>query len=359
MSVIEINEMIDLLEEFFNNSNDSDMEIVGGIAGSPIFKIVTDAALTRYKFERILIVTGCQDYVGITKDVLNYVFYADLFMDVMCDPITPYDPFKPSILNPKPEYHCRLKMSLLNNYDCIIIDQAQLIPSEYVNMITRSYFGKKCYIVDQYDICGVEWTSIGDVPTITDSLEKLSPMIAMARATYNIDTRAVDRSIKGGITETKISKRSIGKIGGIDDKHYISDDPELIDIVRQKQSHSQLRRNHKLLVVSNRIHSNINEGLRSSSVTKNSLLSVVSANASPLMRLRIYLSDTIYSGEVTYLDPQSPHLIKVVPANILSITESAHHRYKTAVLICRGHNLSRMERYSIIKNSNNLIVGYI
>ena len=44
--------------------------------------------------------------------------------------------------------------------------------------------------------------------------------------------------------------------------------------------------------------------------------------------------------------------------NIMDIDESAYHRYNTSVLVC-PEQITQRQKYSILKNSNNVIVGHI
>lgn len=352
MNICEIHEMIELLEDFYNKPLQRTI-VVGGIAGSFIFKHAIDAALTVYPFEKTLVVEGCQDYIGIAKcQMHNFVYYADLFTDVLFDPLQPYDPFKPVMFNPKPSYGKRLNMMMIEKYDLIIINDAHLIPRVYIDSIVKNYYGKVCIIVDPFDINGEMYTGC---PTITDSLNKLSPMIGLARETYNVDTRAIDRTVKGSITESKISKRSIGKI---DDKQYVTNDEYLLDLVRHKQLQSVFRKNQKLFVTSERINSNIEEGQRGQALTKNSMCVIVSASSKPLMKLRLFNSKMFCYGDVSYLDNPPENVIQVKPANILTLEESAYHRYNSTVLICNDP-ITQRQKYSILKNSNNITIGHI
>lgn len=349
-NVYEIYQMIETLEDFFF-ANDSRVNhiIVGGMVGSHIFKHAIDAALVTYPFEKILVVEGCQDYIGLTKNrMTNHVYYADLFMDVLCDSIIPYDPFKPKIMNPKPTYAKQIDLNRMAYYDVIIVNDAHLIPSGYLNAIKNNYSGKVCIIVDPFDIGGEMFEGI---PVLTDSMNKLSPMIAMARATYDVETRAIDRTIKGHVTEGKINKRSIGKI---DDKQYVTNDEYLADVVRHKQLQSQFRKNQKLFVTSDKINTSI-DGLFGNSLTRNSMCVVMSASSRPLMKLRIYSSKIMYAGDVSYLDNPPDSMIRVKPANILTIDESAFHRYNHTVMVC-NEPLTQRQKYSILKNSNNVTI---
>ena len=351
-NIIEISQMDDLLESFFNDDKSMNI-VVGGMAGTDIFRQVMDTATTVSIFEKILVIEGCQDYIGLAKTKLNnHVYYADIFTDMLVDSITPYDPFKPKIMNPRPEYHRQINMSMISCYEAIVIKDAHLIPKDFINAITMNFYGKICIIVDPFDIYGEMFQGI---PTVVDSLNKLSPMLAMARSTYDVETRAIDRSVKGTITESKLSKRSIGKI---DDKQYITNDPYLCDMVRHKQLQSAFRKNQKLLVTSDRLNTNIIDSIRGTTLTRNSLCVIESPNSRPLMKLRLYSSKIICGMDVSYLENPPDSYMRVKPANIMDIDESAYHRYNTSVLVC-PEQITQRQKYSILKNSNNVIVGHI
>lgn len=352
VNVIEISQMDDLLENFFSNGVGGNI-VVGGMVGCDIFRQVMDMATTYSIFEKILIVEGCQDYIGLAKTkLINHIFYADAFTDVMVDSVIPYDPFKPKIMNPKPEYRRQINKSMLAGYEVIVIKDAHLIPREFVDAFTLNYSGKICIIVDPFDIFGETFQG---VPTIVDSLNKMSPILAMARSTYDVESRCIDRSVKGTVTETKLNKRSIGKI---DDKQYITNDPYLCDMIRHKQLQSAFRKHQKLLVTDDKLNVNITDSIRGTTLARNSLCVVESPSSRPMMKLRVYSSKIICGMDVSYLDNPPDSYMRVKPANIMDIDESAYHRYNTSVLVC-PEQITQRQKYSILKNSNNVIVGHI
>lgn len=348
-NIYAINEMIDCLNDFF--SSESRNITVGGMAGSDIFKHVIDAAMSYTKFGKILVVEGCQDYIGLMKKPLvNHIFYAELFVDVLCEPLVHYDPFKPKIFNPKPEFEKQISTMKMNGYEVIIVKDGHLIPTECLYQIRMNFCGKTCIIVDPFDIGGDLYI---EYPTLVDSLSKMSPMLAMARSTYGVDTRAIDRSVRGSIVECKVNKRSVGKI---DDKQYITNDPYLADIIRHRQLQSSFRKRQKLFVTSDRIHVSVDKVNSNTILAKNSMCVIDSSHSKPLMRLRIYSSKTMFYGDVSYMDDTPPSIVQVKPANILMIDESCYHRYNTSVLIM-DQPVTQRQKYSVLKNSNNVIVG--
>ena len=145
-NIIEINEMIDMLEDYVNTNRNSAVPFaVGGMAGTMIFRHVIDAVLSaHYKFSEVLIIEGCQDYIGLSKTPYNnnYIYYADLYDDIYDNPIIPFNPWLPEIYNFKPSMHRMLNSSIIDNYNVIIINNAHLIPPDFINDITYNFSGK-------------------------------------------------------------------------------------------------------------------------------------------------------------------------------------------------------------------------
>lgn len=351
-NVLEIYQMIEYLEDFFSSSRRRQLT-VGEMSGALLFKHVIDSATKFYPFANILIVEGCQDYIGLMRDPLNnHIFYAEMFVDEICDPLIEYDPFKPSIFNPKPEYYKMPKTEMMSRYDAMIIKDAHLIPNGYLESIKLNYPGKLLILVDPYDIGGEPYSG---VPVVTDTINKLSAINAMARAVYHVDTRCIDRSIKCNVTDAKLSKRTLGKI---DDKQYVTIDPAICEMIRSKQLQSNYRKNQKVIVTSDRLYSCQDEHKMWRTVTANSLLVIASSSQHPMMKLRIYSSKTIIGGDLTYAMSAPSHMIQCQPANILMIDESAHHRYHHSVLVY-DDDITPRQKYSILKNSNNVTIGHL
>ena len=357
MNIIENSQMIEFLEDFVNSEKPDIW--VGGMAGSFIFKHVIESVLSKYSFNEILIIEGCQDYIGLMKSQLdNHYHYTSLFSDNLVDPLIAYDPFIPMIKNPKPEYTKGFNQTKCSYYEIIIVNDAHLIPKEYINMLIENYHGKICFIVDPFDILGDEYLIKGSqilsttIPTIVDSLNKLSPIIAMARGCYGVDTRSIDKTNRGTISEIKVSKRSIGKV---DDKQYISNDDYWINVVREKQQNSAFRKRQKLIVNSDCMYPVYDKQTQRLHMLSRNSMVVIDSVTKPYMSLRLYSSKIIVTGDCSYDTEDNTPFIKIKPGNILSLNESVYHRYNHAVLLY-GEPLSVREKYSILKNSNNVSV---
>lgn len=355
--IYEINQMIDHLDEFFKGSQKEC--IVGGIAGTQIEKFSLDSALQTTQFNKILVVNGCQDYIGLMKKPMqNVMFWGDLFIEEMVDPLLPINPWKPRCLNPSAEYIKRINTQILSMYDVVVVFNAHLIPNQMLRAISENFSGKIVYVVDPIERTGksLMWElGINDMPVVVDHLEKVSPMIALARSSIGFESRAIDYKVKGSLNEvSRINKRSVGKI---DDKQYVTNNWELYHEVRQKQIDSPFRKNQKVEVVDDTIDVMIENGSRLATLTRGSMLVIHNANPSPLMRLRLYNSKIIYAADVTYASSvmKPKGAITVEPANIIMIENFSLHRYNHAVAIL-SHDLSKNQRYSLLKNSNNVTI---
>lgn len=351
--IVNLSEMIDILECFMEDNSWHNI-VVGEMAGCHLFKQVTDVVVNTeggIPFNQTLFVEGCQDYIGLMRKRLsNHIFYAEMFVEDMVDGLTPYDPFKPKILNPSPEYRIRINSDRLTEYQLIIVRDAHLIPVYYMHALMNSFNGKIISLVDPFDINGEMFVN---AYTVVETMNKISPLQAMARSIYNVDSY-VDRKVPGTATDKHFSKRQIGRI---DDKQYITNKLSLLEEIQYKQFITNMRKHQKVLVISDRLHfcQDIKTG-RTYPIVKNSLCEIVSPRL-PLMRLKIHASKNIVAGDISYFEHCSPECIRVKPANILSVDESCYHRYNTSVLLC-DDNITPRQRYSILKNSNNVIVGH-
>jgi hypothetical protein len=363
-TIISINEMIDYIDDFFGARHDNGPIIVGGMTGCKLQNIALDRALQQYDISQVLYVQGCQDYI----DILNkrnlderptqYVFWADLFSDVLDEPLGGENPCHDVFCRPLQCYKSILRQDIINRYKVLIIQDAHLVPIHHLNELTKCFRGKIVQVIDPFDLETDPFVSSGIMKTITDTLEPVNAVKAFARALYGIDSQ-VNKKAKGVIKTVNIHRRSVGKI---DDNQYITNDPALYAAAQSKQLQSEFHRNHRVLVTQSRIiRVNRDPDLYAPSITRNSMLTVMNIGTKPFMRLKLFASDIDFYNNISYLEnPFDLHTISVKPANILSVKESIYHRYINAVIVSTDSNqLNLRERYSVVKNSANVYVGQI
>lgn len=357
--IVELNEMIDYIEEFLEN--DYQATCVGGIVGTPIEKIVLETITAKIPWHKVLVIQGCQDYTGLMKKRLtNVLFWGDVIIEENVEPLREKSPWMPEIFSPQPEFTKKVDASILVNYDIIVILNAHLIPMTYRYDISMNFAGKVVYIIDPFETdYSVEEDRDERTPVIVDSLNKLSPLQAMARAAVGFDTRAIDTKVRGTLTElNRINRRSIGKM---DDKQYVTNDWDLYVEIQNKQKNSPFRKNQKVIIEDDIIDIMMDDnGLRKATLTRNSMLVIDNPNSNPLMKLRLYNSKIIYSADITYdFDNHGPlkrrGILNVRPANILRLHDVKYHRFNHIVFIMNDR-LAPSFKYTLLKNSNNVTI---
>lgn len=346
-----ISQMIDLIETHFDQSIFTKRRelIVGGVVGTDIFDYAIQAVTMHYPFDRVLVVEGCQDYIGLLrKPVLNYRFYLDLFRTI---PVYPQKgDFEFVYVPPKPDYIPRLEKSLFQGYDALVVNNAQLIPRLWLDAFTNYFPGQVLLIVDPLDKNGLQYQ---DVPTLTDSLSKQSPLNAYARSLFNIESRALDSKIKTVFKKIKMTKRSIGKI---DSNQYVTNDDLILKSVRDKQYRARPRRNQKFMVMNEDVQFFTDKAGAPVTVGPGCLLSMASVTK-PLYTLRIHSSSRLIHTDLSYRSPD--RCLYVKPANILSCDEAYHHRFLSLVVVLGEEPMSTVEWYSLLKITNAIqIVEY-
>lgn len=350
--ILEISEMITLLETHFEPQWGSQKVLtVGGVVGTSLFKHAIHACMKYVDFGNILVVDGCQDYIGLLREPLhNYLYYLNLFRSVSIPTIDQIQkPFYEFILEPRPGYQMIVDTSRFKGFKAMIVNNAHLIPKEYLNAMCDTICGKVLLIVDPLDMYGEPYGRM--IHTLYDSLTKQSTLHALARSMYQIETRAIDRKVKGDFKAVKINKRSIGKI---DTNQYVTNSEDILNTVREKQLRSQLRKNQKFIVAHKHVEYLYDQNSTPWAIGPNTMLSVTNITK-PMTKLRIHSSASNVFSNITYIDSQRALYVK--PANIISLDEAVHHRFQNVVLILGDEPMSSRMWYSLMKITNTLLVA--
>lgn len=343
--------MIDYLDNFFNESKLHSIGL-GEIIGADLLQIVVTQAMARFDFKNILIIEGCQDFIGLYKTKLpNHIFYAGILLNELNSRIKEFNAFYPKWCQEKSSYKRKINDTILVQYDLVIINNANLIPKEIIQSIINKTPGDVIIIGDPFAING---EPLLDYPTLVDSLNKMSPSLATARQLYGIESRSIDRNIKTDIREVKIPRRSIGKI---DKVQYVTNDPILLKEIRDKQYSVKLRKGLKVMIASDMIYHN-----QQTFVTKNTLgiITQIPTQQKPMFEMRLWNSKDLFIESLSYEENKtSLSPVQVQPANILSIDEAIHHRYQTLHLVLTDGDITIREYYSLLKITNNFLISRI
>lgn len=343
---VDISQMIDMIEDHFDVKwNSNKLLTVGGIAGTSLFKYAIQSCMKSTPFDKILVVDGCQDYIGLLrKPVPNYIYYLDLFRSFEIPNLTTLmNPYDRPLIRPIPEYQLVLDESMIVRYDALIVQNAHLIPRELLDAITTNFRGNVLHIVDPNDIYGELYPNI---PTLYDALTKQSGLIAFARSMYGIETRSVDRKVRCDFKQVKMNRRGIGKI---DDKQYITNSETVLQAIREKQLQTQFRRNQKFLVAHKHVQFMNDQNGVPIVIGPNAMLSIMTASK-PLMKLRIHSSTRQVYSSLSYMEGAAGLYVK--PANIITLEEAMHHRFTSVVMVLGEEPMTVRQWYSLMKIAN-------
>ena len=359
--VVEIPEMINLLEGFVTSYNHG--IIVGGMVGSEIEKYVMDAALMVTDFSKILILNGCQDYIGLMKTSLpNVKYWGDIFFETTIDSAIPSDAFKSYYTNPAFEYYKFINTKMIVNYEFIIFFNTHLVDPWVVQSIMDNFNGQVIFVCDPFEKQMehyVRFTEQGDIPIICDALRRVSPMIAMARAVYNQQSRSIDTRVSGNLTEIRrIQKKTIAT-KTVSHRQYITTDHNLYTEMIEWQKELPIRKNQSFIVAKDAIKSIYDDyGNTLVTLTKNSMVIAQDIEFQPYIKFRLFNSKSLYYCNISYESDLSLNRlfqVEVLPANILMLDDMKYHRFKQVTMIA-DRPLTRAERYTLFKNSNNVSI---
>ena len=366
LKIIELAEMIDYIEDFFYYNNMSKSIHVGGMVGTPIMDYALNSASSWYTMDKILIVDGCQDAV-LRKDVkeklVNLKFWADIFMDNMTSKLNAFNQM--GILNqgvavPVNQYAdwtMILNENAFLGYQCLIVNNAHLIPPKAIDILNTTFPGKMIFIVDPFEI-GYE--STGYIPTIVDSLNKLPKSVSFARSMFDVDTRYVNMKAKNPISKMdKIRLRSIGKL---DSNQYVTDNIDIASLVWEKQMEVPFNKGHKLWVMSRNINNMTTSDYQHELISLPACAQLTITSVSKkhnLFKVQPHMSNIELPIEISYDDlSERKSTLYVRPANIIMLHDVKYHFYQNIVYIpSDNEHTSRRGVYTLLKHCNNVIVA--
>lgn len=371
--IYEISQMIDLLDAFYDNISRR-VGVIGAIAGTQIEEYVLSSSEKYAPFQKTLILNGCQDYIAALKrPIRNVKFWCDVLVPKILDTPVDIDPFQPRILNPKIEWGYEINSKMLSEYESCIIFNAHLIPPGTRTRLIKGFHGKILLIVDPIELIDTlfgldEFVDPEMMPVLVDTLDKVTPMIAMARDVAGYETRSINRRAPGTLNHLqKINKRTIGKI---DDKQYIVDDYDLCNEIKDRQRDTPFKKGQKFLVIQDRVDairriqgSDLNPDV--SLRTQSMIVLVDQAKVGSFMKFRLYNGTNEFMTRINYRaqfeNPFSNRLLEqkmclpVDPANVILPTQATYHRFNHAVFV-QQYPIAIKTKYSLLKNCNNLTI---
>lgn len=357
---IEIHEFINMLDDFFEEQVHPVFDI-GEMVGCNLLRFVAESAVGYFNFNNILFVMGSPD-ASYAIEKKNVVYWKWLFNDFMIDNIhDKFDPLSsPTFRYNQHEYEQHLIPSTIEGYNVIVINQAQLIPKKYMDMIMNTFQGQIVRIFDPFDVMG-GFEGVNVPLRCLDTFEKLPVTIAYARSLYGIDTRNVNKRAKNTISFTNIKRRSVGRI---DEYQYVTNDMELLNECWDRQRSIQIRKNQKVEIMNHRLNivkESVYEHVHSLGETE--LLHVVQGREDGCIRCRIHSSKAEFDVHLTYkfepfITPSNALIVQ--PANVLPVAHCLNkHYFKQIVYVTTPDTpmISIRDQYTMLKQSQNLIIA--
>ena len=348
-----------MMEDFFETERNQVFDI-GEAVGCNLLRTISEVAVGYVPFNRILFIMGSSD-AAYAMNKPNVVCWKWLFNDFLVDGVE--DNINPlwdtNFKSNHKEYTQQLIPDLLVGFDIIIINQAQLIPFEKRDMITKIFGGQIVRIFDPYDMMGEGV----DVPLrCVDTFEKLPLTIAYARSLYGIDTRCINKRATNRLeTDVNIRRNSVGRI---DSNQYVTSDIELMDDCWKRQESSQFRKGQKVYVMDTKM--NIvqeTEYPHVHSLGLWTLLHIDQGNEDGMIRFHIHATNAIFDKQLVYryekfTTPSSALLVS--SANVLPVgcTINTHYFKQIVYVTTKEHPMiSVRDQYTMLKQSQNLIIA--
>ena len=291
-----------------------------------------------------------------------------MFIDHPFDRIDGFDEFgfSKSMLSRQNEYIQWLPVvneNMIRGYSCMIINNAHLVPRQFRRILVKSFPGHVIQIVDPFDIGGEDFMY---VPTIVDTFSKLSKMLGFARSMFDVETRSINMKSKGYVTS--IEKFRLRSFGRIDTNQYVTNDETLANLVWDRQKLMPFTKKQKLWVISNNINpvdimvdtDKINGGNKERySLPANSQITIsASSRKRNLYCVKPNMSDIELVTELSYEDIPDRKMVHTVrPANCILLNEITYHVYQNVIFYrSPDKELTRREKYSLIKHSGNIVI---
>ena len=247
-----------------------------------------------------------------------------------------------------------INVNLIKQYSIVIINNAHLIDSMYIEAIYCNTPIKCVIIVDPFDIGGEQYNPL----TVVTTYIKQPKPICLARQLYGYET-ILDKKVPGDVKYGKITRRGIGRLDG---KMHICDNEEIVKDVQMNQYNKPLKKGQRLFITDNKHHIAGDNNGDKHVLSKNMMLIVekhVNQDYFPSY-FRPYQYRYVFKQYVRYDNVEKTRDqvsdIAVKPANVLNIIDASHHRYMNTIFTYTNEHIPKRYLYSVIKNSVNLTI---
>ena len=370
--IIDLHTALESVESYFTNDR-ATYTMLGCMCGTQLFKHIFDLSLGYFAFGDILLIEGCQDFMGMSEPSPsnNHFHYSSLLskkpvhslFNEVCDLFS----FK--ILNngnPVSEYKFDFNIQFINRFNLVIVCDAHLIPQTYLAELMKYVSSKLIILVDPFTIFGKAFV---DVPTVVNSTCECDELTALARDVYNVETPFIKSGQKMlnvlDIAPPKTTNRFIGN-------QYVTNDPPYYELMLDKLNGVGIKKDFKYIVPNNQLMfydlEKIDDSMKqeSISVNQNSLINIVKMDGSlgtTLFTCNLNKYKRTFRAQIELLGKQKPFTmdtstLKVIPGSLLTIEQAAYHKFDklTFVQSGYGHKLSKQELYTLMNMTEHLTI---
>lgn len=373
--VIELHQALEAAESYFSDDTRKPF-IIGSMAGVKLFKHLFDLGLGSYNFNEMLLIEGCQDYIGMSdpSPVNNHYFWADLIKIIPAQKNNLFsfnvDPFEFRVLNhgnPVTEYTYELDFQTINTFRLVYVCDAHLIPQRFLDQLMKFTQGKLILLVDPFTIYGMKYTM---VPTVIRALGECDSTTALARSIFGVET---DYVTSKNVTSVHSMRQSPPKtLSKCNDIPMCSNDIAYIQYMQDKQTAVGIKRNQRIIVDGNQhIFRRYKADNKTDTVTitNHSLLVtegvpglIHSTSSCKLWKhknsfyLHFKYQDDYYN-KTSFGDLDDPTILKVRPGCVMTLDDIAHHKFEKLIFVqSRLNTLSNVQKYTLLTSTEHLTI---
>ena len=380
--VIDLHVALQSIESYFTEDT-NDTITLGQMVGSQLFKHIFDLSLGYFDFPDILLIEGCQDYIGMSEPSPsnNHYYYGDLLTKTPKESLFNKEyfenPFEFKILNkgnPINEYKYSMNIQFINRFKLVIVCDAHLIPPEFISELKRRVSSKLIMLADPFTVYG---KAIIDIPTVVHSSCECDPLTAMARDIYGVETDYIKKMSGKMLDVMHISApQTTQKFQG---HYYVTNDKPYYELMVDKFKKMGLRKGYSVIVTDKNYITCDLDPLSKDEINKEyitmgpySLMEIViggSGRRMPTLTSNPSCSCRMNHFKKTFRAPidlegvldnpfdRDDRFKNVLPGNLLTIEQAAHHRFDKLIFIqSEYHKLSKQEMYTLMSVTEHLTI---
>lgn len=372
--LIDLHTALECVETYYTEDTKQTVTL-GCMCGTQLFKHIFDLSLGYFTFSDILLIEGCQDFIGLSEPspANNHFYYASLLTKKAVRSLFNdfSNPFSMRILNngnPVNEYRYNMDIKFINRFKLVLVCDAHLIPQNYISELQKHVSGKLVMFVDPFTVNGQPYA---DVPTVTYATAECDSLTALARDVYGVDTNYVKQGPKMLDVLNIAAPKTAGKFMNC---QYVTNDTVYYELMKDKLEAMGIKKGYKVLVDDNQVMKYTMDPLDRNELSReevvvnhHSLMDIVTgkgiSNLHTEITCRLNNFKKVFHPHVdfksTFKNPFTTDnsILKVIPGNLLTIEQASYHKFDKIIFIQSAyHRLTKQEMYTLMNITEHLTV---